>query len=245
MNAGLSLRVQRRLGITVLGYAVAWGAFNEGEAHAQANRRPAPPANSKTLDQQAEKAMNDYFASMADLATKYEESGNREKASEMLKSILKLKPDAEIVKSRIKTLEEAVFNENVQTIDFDTSTGWASTGIMVMKDKPVRIEADGSFRVSLTDAIGPAGYPTQEVMTDVVEGVPVGALMAVVGRVEMSSKRGNQKGKDEPKVVAIGTQREFVPTETGPLFLKVNLPSSARVNGKLKVKITGNMAPVR
>jgi len=216
------------------------------DCSAQGRSKPQPAAGGKALDQQAEKVMTDYLSGLADLATRYEETGDREKAVEMLKSILKVKPDAEIVKSRIKSLEEQVFNDNVITLDLDPSAGWVMAGVLVQKDKPVRIEADGTFKVTLSETISAAGFATQDPVRDLVDNVPTGALMAIVAKGETGNRRAQPtREKDSPKPVTIGNRKEFNPPESGALFLKINLPESARASGKIKLKITGNMMPIR
>ncbi|HWL06801.1 MAG TPA: hypothetical protein VNQ76_00140 [Planctomicrobium sp.] len=214
---------------------------------AQASRRNTTPAvTGKALDQQADKVVGDYLSGLADLATKYEESGEREKATEMLRSILKVRPDAEIVKARIKTLEEAVFNDNVTTLDLDPSAGWVPTGVVVTKDKPIRIQADGTFRLTLSETLSPAGYPSVDLVRDIADNVPFGGLMAMVVKGETGNRRGPpSRDKDSPKPTGIGVQREFKPPESGMLYLKINLPEAAKATGKVKVKINGNIQSLR
>jgi hypothetical protein len=206
----------------------------------EAQRRGAQP-NMRTLDSAAEKAENEYIATLADLAKQYDEAGDKQKASEMLRNILKLKPDAEVVKNKLKQYEEAIFKDNVQTIDVDVSAGWVATGILVSKDKPVRIEADGTYRFSINESVGPGGFSNNNVANGVVEGIPCGALMAVVGK--MSETRGRKPNeRDLPRPFLIGTQKEITPKETGPLLFRVNTPEGAKCIGKIKVKVTGNIA---
>lgn len=212
---------------------------------AQGTKRPAPApvANSKSLDQQADKVQTEYLSGLADLATKYEEAGDVTKAVDMLKSILKIKPDADVVKARLKQLEESVFSDNVYSIDIEAGAGWVAAGVLVTKDKPVRFEADGTYKVAANDMLGPAGYPTQDLAHDMADGVPFGALMAMVGKSDAGARKPNQK--DAPKPMTIGARREITPQDSGPLFFKINVPESAKCTGKVKVKITGNMLPVR
>lgn len=209
-------------------------------AEVEAQRRGAPQ-NTRTLDSAAEKAENEYIATLADLAKQYDEAGDKQKASEMLRNILKLKPDAEVVKNKLKQYEEAIFKDNVQTIEVDVSSGWVATGILVSKDKPIRLEADGTYRFSVNESVGPGGYSNNNVTNGVVEGIPCGALMAVVGKIpETQGRRANER--DLPRPFLVGTQKEITPKETGPLLFRVNTPEGAKCVGKIKVKVTGNIA---
>lgn len=209
-------------------------------AAAQGSKRNTIPTT-KSLDAAAEKAETDYLSSLADLASKYEDAGDLQKASEMLKGILRIKPEAEVVKNKLKQFEEMVFKDNVHSIDVDAGSGWIAAGILVSKDKPVRIEAEGSYKLTASDVLGPGGYPGEDVIRGVVEGVPCGGLMAVIGK---SGETGNAKRapKDLPRPIFIGTSKEITPKESGPLLFRVNVPEGAKCIGKLKVKITGNIA---
>lgn len=212
-------------------------------AWAQSSRRTAPPST-KLLDQEAEKAESAYLNSLADLASKYEEAGDVARSSEMLKAILKLKPDAELVKNKLKQLEEAVFQENVHKLEIEAGAGWVPAGVLVGKGRPIRIEADGVYRITLSDSLGPDGFPNSDPLRDMAEGIPAGGLMAMVGKTPGTPQpRGNRQGNDQsPKIVYIGTQSEFSPPEGGPLYLRINVPRTANCTGRVKVQISGNFA---
>ncbi|WP_437227653.1 hypothetical protein SH661x_000485 [Planctomicrobium sp. SH661] len=207
-------------------------------AFAQGGRRNAAPTT-KSLDLAAEKAESDYLSNLADLATKYEEAGDVQKASEMLKGILRIKPEAEVVKNKLKQFEEMVFKDNVHTVDVDAGGGWISTGVVVSKDRPIRIEADGTYKLSVNDVLGPAGYPSDNLINGMVDGIPCGSLMAAIGK---SGDGGKRDPKDLPRPMFIGKQKEIVPKESGPLLFRINVPEGAKCTGKIKVKITGNIA---
>lgn len=209
-------------------------------AAAQGGKRGSVPTT-KSLDSAAEKAETDYLASLADLAGKYEEAGDLQKASDMLRGILRIKPDADVVKSKLKRFEETVFKENVHTLDIDPGSGWIAAGILVSKDKPVRIEAEGAYKFIANDVLTPAGYPGDDLIRGIVEGIPTGSLMAVVAT---SSDNGSSRRppKNLPKPVFIGTQKELTPKESGPLLFRMNVPEGAKCTGKIKIKVTGNIA---
>lgn len=194
----------------------------------------------KSLDQAAEKAETEYLSNLADLANKYEEAGDVQKAGEMLKGILKIKPDAEVVKGKLKRIEEMVFKDNVHSMDVDTGSGWITTGILVSKDKPIRIEAEGTYKFTVNDVLGPNGYAGENLVSGVVEGIPCGSLMVVIGKSGDAANR--RDAKDLPRPMFVGNQKEIVPKEGGPLLFRVNVPEGSKCIGKIKVKITGNIA---
>ncbi len=217
-------------------------------ALAQGAKKAPVATNAKSLDQQAEKAQNEYLASLADLATKYEEVGDLQKSSDMLKSILKIKPDADAIRTRLKQFEESVFKDNSHTVEVDSAGGWISAGVMVTKEKPVRLEAEGSYKFIASDILTPAGYPTADPLKDMYDGAPCGALIAFVAKsAGGGDSGGRQRGgqKEAPHAVMVGAHSELNPSDSGTLYLKLNVPDGSKCTGKIKVKITGNILPVR
>lgn len=202
--------------------------------HAQDKR--ASPAELKALDVKAEKAQQEFLRSLVDLATDYEKAGEIERSKEMLKSILKLKPDTDAVKAKLKAYEEEVFDRKSTIIDLDVSKGWINAGVLVEKDQPVRIQADGEYRFMVNVELGPKGYEQRDPTKDLVAGIPTGALIGMIAPVT------RQRNPPKPKPFMIGDAKEVKPTESGILFLRVNVPPQAKCTGKMKVKLSGNIA---
>jgi hypothetical protein len=207
-------------------------------AAAQGQRRPAP-ANTRQLDVQAEKVQTDFLKGLAELANKYEEAGEIDKAKEMLQSILKVKPDVESVKEKLKKFDEAVFKENQAEVEVDSARGWVNTGLIVTRDKPVHLESKGTYKFILNDDLGPNGFASRDTMRDLVSGVPTGGLM---GMVVAAPQGGNRNRSEEPRPFFIGERQEVTPKDTGLLWLKLNVPPSSKCIGKVKVTVTGNFS---
>jgi hypothetical protein len=238
MKAGFTIKLL--CACCLCGLALA--ATLSSMAVAQGTRR-GPAISSKLLDSQAEEVQTRYLSGLADLASKYEEAGDLQKASDMLKGILKVKPDADVVKNKLKQFQESVFNENVYTLELDAGAGWVPSNVHVSKDKPVRIEADGTYKFSINEILGPAGYSGQAM----ADGLPCGALIAMVGGPAADSSRNRQarNQKEQPHPVLIGTSKEWTPNDTGMLMLRLNVPENARCTGKIKIKISGNFLATR
>ncbi len=196
-------------------------------------RRPTAAAT-KSLDVEAEKAQMEYLKSLGALAGKYEDAGDKDKSAEMLRAILQIKPDVQSVKDKLKEYEESVFDENNTVIDVDASNGWTNTGVLVSKDKSIRLEAIGDYKFIINVSLGPAGYESKDPATDLVSGIPTGALMAMIAPPK--------KGKEDPSPILIGAGKEFAPQESGILFLRLNTPPGAKCIGKVKVKLSGNIS---
>ncbi len=204
----------------------------------QANAQGKKPsvAEIQSLDLKAEKAQQNFLKSMVDLATSYEKAGDVERSKDMLRSILKLKPDAESVKNKLKQYEEEVFDRKSTVVDLDVSRGWINAGVLVSKGKVVRIEADGKYRLLINTELSPQGYLQKDKTKDLVAGVPTGAL---IGMIAPATRKRNQP---EPQPFMIGDKKELQPNASGILFLKVNTPPQAKCTGKLKVILSGNIS---
>lgn len=201
--------------------------------------KPDVPVNVKSLDDKAAALEQEYLSGLFDLARSYEDAGQSEKAKSVLQDILKIKPDAEAVKTRLKELDEAVFDENVRTVEIDVTKGWTITGISVKRDAPIRFAAEGTYRYIVNEQVGPDGLSHEDVMRDTAAGVPSGALMGLIlpppkpGQLQQTQKPGSP--------FAIGASREFNPPEDGALALRVNLPTGTKSVGKIRVTISGHV----
>ena len=202
--------------------------------------RPAPVSD-KLLDIKAGQVEQEYLRGLLELAEDYESVGNIPKSKEFLRAILKVKPDAEAVKSKLKEFEEAVFTDNSVIVEVDTAAGWTNTGIALSKDRPVRFDATGSYRLILNETISPEGYRSNDPATDYVSGISCGALMGLAATVP--APKGNRR--NTPRPFLIGNKADHKPTESGILFLKVNVPPGAKCIGTIKVTVSGNFSRMR
>lgn len=222
--------MQRRMiscvGFVLLAPAVAL-AQSSGKKSAAATR---------TLDVTAQKLEAEFLKGVADLASSYEEAGDKEKAKAMLQAILKLRPDAETVKEKLKELEESVFTDQQEVLDLDMSKGWVSTGMVVQQGKKLRLESVGSYKLMVNDSLGPEGYQSDsdELFFD---GAPMGALIGMV--IPPGTVASHTKGKG-PQPFMVGEKKELGPQVTGLLVLRVNAPPGAKCVGRLKVRLSGN-----
>lgn len=193
-------------------------------------------AATRTLDATAQKLEAEFLQGVADLASSYEEAGDKAKAKAMLQAILKLRPDAEAVKEKLQELEESVFTDQQDMLDLDMSKGWVSTGMVVEKGKKLRLESVGSYKLIVNDSLGPEGYQSNsdELFFD---GAPMGALIGMV--IPPGTVASHTKGKG-PQPFMVGEKKELGPQVTGLLVLRVNAPPGAKCVGRLKVRLSGN-----
>ncbi len=191
-------------------------------------------AQVRTLETQAEKAKAEYVNGLIAVAQGFEEQGLTDKTKETLRSILNVVPDFEPAQLKLKEIEESVFQENSFEFEVDASKGWVNSGVAVGKDKPFRLQADGTLRVILNETVGPEGLATDDPLTHQIISIPTGALMGVVRDPRDTSK----DQKISP--FTVGKELETASKLDGVLFLKLNLPANTQSKGKMRVTITGN-----
>jgi len=202
-----------------------------GTADAQRPRTGREP-NLTTLDKKAEDAQEVFMRTSAELAREYEDLGELERAQTVLRTMLKLNPKAKQIEDKIKELDEIRLAQNEAAIEVDPTRGWVSAKVGVQKGNTIRFLAEGECRVTISQMVNPDGFASDDVKTDLVAGVPLGALMGLIV---------DQKGKSG-KPFPIGQQTETKADTTGQLFLRVNLPPQTRATGKYRVQVTGDIA---
>lgn len=208
-------------------------------------------ADTKDLDSRAEKTLDGFINDSIGLAADYEKAKLFEEAQDQLKLVARLKPDYPGLKEKIDKLNEAVFETNDFDMDLDVADGWKMQ-VQVFRGKSVRVEAPGSYKITLTAPCDANGLPTKDPTKDMAAGVRCGALMGIVVPVPDASgaktagparnnNNANNNANDKGEPFEIGTSKEFTPKEDGILLLNVNLPYGHKSTGKLKVHISGHI----
>lgn len=216
------------LGISVIGGTAAYS---------QSKPKPKkPPSESqvRTLDVQAEKAKTEYVNGLLTVAKGYEEAGLTAKTKETLESVLAVAPEYEPARLKLKAIEDAVFEENTFEVEVDAGSAWTTSGLVVYKDKPLRIVADGTLRVILNETVDAKGLPEGDPTNSLVGNIPLGGLMGVVNNPRVNPR----DQKLEPFLV--GNELELRPRGDGILFFKINLPPNTQSKGKIRLEISGN-----
>ncbi|GAB5444915.1 MAG: hypothetical protein Fues2KO_52640 [Fuerstiella sp.] len=195
-------------------------------ARERRNREEKPSARElEARAAQAEQAMIEEFK---DIANAFYNSGEKEKAMQMLKRLKDLSPELQGVDDHIKSIDAELLQENQEDIDVDTRKGvWEQIG-QVYEEKRFLVQAAGEFRVTYAATISVDGLEPDKDAKDYLPGAPLGCLLGVI---VVDGKPG--------RPFPIRSKVEHTPKKDGLLFVKVNVPEGARCTGKLKVRVSG------
>jgi hypothetical protein len=106
----------------------------------------------------------------------------------------------------------------------NATNGWTNSGWVVRKGQRIRIIGDGSISLGKGRNTGPSGLYDVEDSTKLLKSVPTGALIAVIG-------------DDNNEFIYVGSERTFVATRDGALFLGVNEGNLDDNSGTFSVRI--------
>jgi hypothetical protein len=188
-----------------------------------------PMANTKNLDIKADQLASSFTRDAEELAGQYAEAGYPDKAKAILESALAVNPQSANLQKKLDQVKETIMNSNDYDVDVNPARGWEPSGALVVENRPLRIRAEGTYKFDVGGgSLTAAGFPITEPASDMVMGIPCGALM---GAIVDGTKSG--------RPFLIGESLDFTPKEGGMLMLRVNAPAGNKNNGKLKVSISG------
>jgi hypothetical protein len=112
----------------------------------------------------------------------------------------------------------------VKVLADNTSNGWTNSGWVVKKGQRIRISGDGKISLGKGKTTTPAGDYALDDNQKLLKNVATGALLAVIG-------------DDNNDFIYVGSEREFVATRDGALFLGINEGNLDDNSGSFNVKI--------
>jgi hypothetical protein len=167
-----------------------------------------------------------------DVVNEYYKKGEKEAAIQVLQRVSTINPKMENVKSRIAEISEELLQENGIKLSIDVSKGWAPV-CEVEEGKPFRLQAAGEYKLDYTTMVPLTGLATADPKTDHVASAPFGAL---IGLIMTDGKPG------DPFVV--NATLEHTPKQGGNLFLRVNVPATAKCKGDIKLQVSGGVKAI-
>lgn len=113
---------------------------------------------------------------------------------------------------------------NVKVLADNTSNGWTDSKFVVQKGQRIRISANGQISLGNGNYAAPKGIAS---LSDAGKLVPQGATGGLIAVI----------GDDNNEFIFVGSEREFVATRDGALFLGVNEGNLNDNSGRFDVKI--------
>ena len=203
--------------------------------------KPITTAELKKLDAKLEEVQGSFLKDTASIIKGYEEGGQFERAKILLEVLQKLDPKNDQIKQKLKQLDEQLLDSTEFDLELDPAKGWQPVGT-VLKDRLMRIEVDGDYKIVANLSVGPEGVPVKDPVNDMVGGAPLGSVVAmVVPAAGTTSAGGGGGGNNQkaPNAFHVGAKYEQGAQRDGMLMIKVNVPPGAKCTGKLKVKVGG------
>ena len=113
---------------------------------------------------------------------------------------------------------------SVRVLADNTANGWTNSGWVVKKGQRIRISGSGEVSIGRGKKTSPSGLYDVEDTEKLLKSVPTGALIAVIG-------------DDNNEFIYIGSEREFVASRDGTLFLGLNEGNLNDNSGSFDVKV--------
>lgn len=131
-------------------------------------------------------------------------------------------PSPSVPSVRASTARPVEITVNVMADN--TANGWTNTGWVVRKGQRIRIIGSGEVSLGGGRTTGPSGLYEVDDPEKLMQAVPTGALIAVIG-------------DDNNDFIYIGADREFTARRDGSLFLGVNEGNLDDNSGAFSVKV--------
>ncbi|MBS0205556.1 MAG: hypothetical protein JSS49_21850 [Planctomycetes bacterium] len=203
----------------------------------KAKTKPITSTELKKLDAKLEEVQGTFLKDTVSIIKGYEDGGQFERAKILLEVLLKLDPKNEQIKQKLKNLDDQLLDSTEFDLELDPAKGWQPVGT-VIKERLMRIEVDGDYKIVANLSVGPDGVPIKDPINDMVGGAPLGSVVAmIVPPPTAPNDRGGEK--KQPNAFHVGSKYEQGAQRDGMLLIKVNVPPGAKCTGKLKVKVGG------
>jgi hypothetical protein len=223
---------------TVAGWVACEQIAMAQSAKAKSKSKPVSPNEMKKLDIRMEDVQKSFIKDTATLIRDFEDAGQPERAKLLLEVLLKLDPKNDSIQKKIDALNDLILEQSEFEYELDVSKSWVQIG-MVTGGKMARVTAEGDYKFDAAGKLTADGVPSQDPANDMIAGIPMGTLLAVVMPVNAQPVRSNNGNANRPPPFAIKSEHEWTPKQDGVLLLKLNFPAGTKCTGKLKLKVSG------
>lgn len=222
--------------------AVAQPAASKAGA-GKAKGKGGSPLEIKRLDAKLEEVRESFLRDTTTLISSYENLGQFERAKTLLEALQKLDPKNEPIKAKLGQLNEKILDASEIELEIEAGGKWQPVG-SVVKDRPIRIRATGDYKLALTQTAGPDGMPTDNFAEDIAPNVPLGAVMGVIVPPESLAQLAGGRQPERPlRPFNVGGSFERGADRDGVLYVRVNVPATAKCTGKLSLRVGGADRP--
>lgn len=164
------------------------------------------------------------------IARDYERDRDFDDAMAVYRQVLRLIPQHADARTKLEMLLEREKQADRVVLKVDAAKNWQPAGIKVIANKPISIFAQGSWTFTLKRQLDPNGMAIPKELKDFNLGCLVGVIDSGNG--------------EKPKPFVIGAQKEFVPRESGLLYLQMYDVDVSDNEGEIDVQITGTFERV-
>lgn len=217
------------------------------EPAAKSKPKPPNPAEIKRLDAQLEEIRTSFLRDTTTLIFSYEKVGEFDRARLLLEALQKLDPKNDAIRTKLAELDERILQQGEFEVEIEPGDDWLAVGT-VAKDRPLRIEAEGEYKLTLTvPAVGPSGIGSGDTNQSLATGLPFGAVVGVIvpatAAAAPADARNDRQKERPPKPFVVGLRHEQPADRDGVLYLRVNLPAGTKGIGKFTVRVSGPERP--
>jgi hypothetical protein len=205
--------------------------------------KPVNPLEIKRLDAKLDEVRESFLRDTTTLISSYENLGQFERAKTLLEALQKLDPRNEPIKAKLGQLNEKILDASEIELEIEAGGKWQPVG-GVVKDRPIRIRATGDYQLAITQTAGPDGMPNDSFAEDMAPNVPLGAVMGVIVPPESLAQLAGGRQPERPlRAFTVGETFERAADRDGVLYVRVNVPATAKCTGKIALRVGGADRP--
>jgi len=198
---------------------------------AQPPRKGNQTQSTLPSDQRLLKLHRTFIIDAEKLAIEYEREKDLDKAKAVYGEILKLYPQHQLARNKLKLIRSVEENADKAIITIAGDEGWQYTGFNVIKGKPVRISAKGIWTFRLSVNVPPDGVKIPKELREFNLGSLVGTI--------------SNGQENEIEQFLVGNSVTLVPKKSGRLLLRMYDVLPTDNAGEMTVEVRGSFTRAR
>lgn len=193
---------------------------------------PSPGGESKTsepelsADPRLQEIQKKFVVDAAKLAQDYEKKHDMEGARTCYEQILRVVPHHPGAEKALERIHGEELTAEKKKLMVKATDGWQDTGVNVIANRPITIQAEGTWTFKMEHVLDADGMEIPEELKDFNLG-------CLVGKIVTSAN------PDENKPFMVGKKAEFTPEASGRLLLRMYDSDPRDNKGLISVEIQG------